>query len=137
MMTTYRVTLFMNESLKLLLESCSCWSLLSPSSFLGAHPLAQLCSGCSRYFCQQCISGHSAGVRVGERGGVRVGGGSVVGTAAVLHGRKSPQLCRRCTVFGYTVMERGHLAELSLQELRGYQVGVACGLTPLKPQLWI
>ena len=90
----------------------------------------QQCNGCSRYFCQQCISlGHGGG---GGDGGARGAGGwgersgeGVFGAA--VHGKKSPQLCRRCTVFSYHVVERRHLNELSIQELKGYQVGIHLG----------
>ena len=96
---------------------------LLPLSFCPLSLPCQQCNGCSRYFCQQCISfGHSGGGGGGGESGAR-GEGSVEGMfGTALYGKKSPQFCRRCTVFSYRVMERRHLNELSVQELKGYQV---------------
>ena len=57
----------------------------------------------------------------GVDGAERRGGGDI---AQGHHNssRKSPQMCRRCTVFSYPVMERVHLDELSVRELKEYQV---------------
>ena len=107
-------------------------SLLAPIPFilLPSPSLlsCQQCNGCSRYFCQQCISLSHSGGGGGGDGGARGAGGWGEGVfGAAVHGKKSPQLCRRCIVFGYHVMERRHLNELSIQELKGYKVGIHLG----------
>ena len=49
--------------------------------------------------------------------------------------RKSPQMCRRCTIFNFPVMERRHLNELSVQELKYYQVRLRVCINPVAPHI--